>query len=92
MGKRKIFTTKENESLAIDIPDHYATVRIDNQAVLGVVGKEYKIVQNREAFSFFDSNVGGDGIQYETAGALGKGEQIFITAKLPNYVKVGRTI
>ena len=34
--------------------------------------------------------VGGNGIQYETAGALGYGERIFITAKLPNYITVGR--
>ena len=57
---------------------------------MGVVGKDYEIVQNIDAFSFFDSIVGGDGIQYETAGALGKGERIFITAKLPSYIKVGK--
>jgi phage/plasmid-like protein (TIGR03299 family) len=68
----------------------FFTYRTDNGAVLGDrVGVDYKIVQNRDAFSFFDAIVGGDGIQYETAGALGKGEKIFITAKLPDYIKVG---
>lgn len=74
----------------IAVPGYYATMRNDNNAVLGVVGNEYEVVQNRDAFSFFDAVVGGgDGILYETAGALGKGERIFITAKLPDYIKVG---
>jgi phage/plasmid-like protein (TIGR03299 family) len=74
----------------IDVPGFYATLRTDTEAVLGVVGKDYEIVQNRDAFAFFDAIVGGGGIQYETAGALGKGERIFITAKLPGYIQVGR--
>ena len=71
------------------IRTHFATMRKDTGDVLGVVGKDYEIVQNKDAFTFFDSIVGGDGIQYETAGALGQGERIFITAKLPDYIKVG---
>ena len=74
----------------IEVPNYFATIRSDNETVLGVVGKDYEVVQNRDAFSFFDAIVGGEGIQYETAGALGKGERIFITAKLPEYIKVGR--
>ena len=75
----------------IEVPNYYATVRTDSNQVLGVVGKEYEVVQNINAFAFFDAIVGGkEGILYETAGALGKGERIFITAKLPNYIKVGR--
>lgn len=69
----------------------FFTYRTDNETVLGhSVGKDYHIVQNHEAFSFFDAIVGGDsGILYETAGALGNGERIFITAKLPDYIRVG---
>jgi phage/plasmid-like protein (TIGR03299 family) len=74
----------------VAVPNYYATVRMDNDTVLGVVGKDYQVVQNADAFTFFDAIIGGDGIQYETAGALGKGERIFITAKLPSYIKVGR--
>ncbi|MDR0793591.1 MAG: DUF945 domain-containing protein [Chitinophagaceae bacterium] len=72
------------------VPNFFANVRTDSDNVLGVVGKDYQIVQNRDAFSFFDAIVGGEtGILYETAGALGAGERIFITAKLPDYIRVG---
>lgn len=74
----------------LHVPNYFANIRTDNNAVLGVVGKDYHIVQNREAFNFFDAIVGGgEGILYETAGALGQGERIFITAKLPDYIRVG---
>jgi phage/plasmid-like protein (TIGR03299 family) len=99
--KRPLFTNGAGLGLAgidtdlafpeIEVPNFYATVRADNDAVLGVVGKDYQIVQNGDAFQFLDAIVGGgDGIRYETAGALGKGERIFITAKLPDYIRVGQ--
>lgn len=76
----------------IEVPNYFANIRTDNNIVLGVVGKDYHIVQNKDAFSFFDSIVGnGSGILYETAGALGEGERIFITAKLPNYIRIGNS-
>ncbi len=98
--KRPLFTNSLTNELAesnngqfpkTDVPHFFATIRNDNNAVLGVVGKDYEVVQNADAFQFFDAIVGGgDGIKYETAGALGKGERVFITAKLPDYIKVGR--
>jgi phage/plasmid-like protein (TIGR03299 family) len=99
--KRPLFTNSLANALSgidtgiafpkIGVPNFFATARTDNNAILGVVGKDYEVVQNVDAFTFFDAIVGdGDGILYETAGALGKGERIFITAKLPGYIRVGR--
>lgn len=99
--KRPLFTYDTGDFLAdketaiiipkITVPNYYATVRSDSDQVLGVVGNDYEVVQNRDAFAFFDAIVGGnEGVLYETAGALGQGERIFITAKLPGYIKVGR--
>lgn len=92
--KRELFTIAADDSMEksnpIAVSNYFATIRTDNNSVLGVVGKDYEVVQNRDAFSFFDAIVGGDGMLYETAGVLGKGERIFIAAKLPAYIKVGK--
>lgn len=68
----------------------FYTFRADTEQILGTsLDADYTVVQNVEAFSFFDSIAKGEGILYETAGALGNGERIFITAKLPSYIRVG---
>ena len=100
VAKRPLFTYDTENHTAdsdtdiiipeISVPNYFATIRADTDQVLGVVGNDYEVVQNRDAFAFFDAIVGGgDGILYETAGALGNGERIFITAKLPGYIRVG---
>lgn len=67
----------------------FYTFREDNEEILGDgLSEKYEVVQNTDAFAFFDEIVKGEGIIYETAGALGKGERIFISAKLPSYIKV----
>jgi phage/plasmid-like protein (TIGR03299 family) len=68
----------------------FFTYRTDTGAVLGAkLGPDYHVVQNRDAFTFFDAIAHGEGVMYETAGALGQGERIFIMAKLPDYIRVG---
>ena len=71
------------------IEDKFAIMRQDNNAYLGLVGSRYEIVQNRDAFGFFDAIVDSGEAIFETAGSLGKGERIFVTAKLPDDMLVG---
>lgn len=71
-----------------EIPKHYANVRMDTNKSLGIVKDQYQVVQNTEAFEFFDTVIGKDSIQYETAGILQEGKKVFVTAKMKNGMKV----
>jgi phage/plasmid-like protein (TIGR03299 family) len=70
------------------VPDTYATYRADTRHIFGIVSDRYEIIQNVDAFNFIDSIVGESKAVFETAGALRGGEQIFISAKLPYYIKI----
>lgn len=65
--------------------DDFGHFRVeDGKAIhLGTVKGRYKLVQNREAFDFLDALHADGVLKYETAGALGVGERIFMSAKIP---------
>lgn len=85
VAKRAIVTADESH---LDVPDHFAIVRYDTQKVLGVVGKQYTIVQNRDAFSFFDFALGERAATIESVGVIGDGARVFAVAKLPDTVEI----
>ena len=82
----------EDTLLSLIIPKVKATVRTDINQSLGVVSDSYGIVQNYDAFRFLDMLVSGKMSDrdntpvIETAGVLGRGERVFITAKFPQQI------
>lgn len=75
-----------------DCPSAYATYRTDKNIPLGLVKEKYEVVQNLDAFNFFDDAIGKDKAQWQTAGYLGYGQKIFVVAKLPETIKVGNDV
>lgn len=69
------------------IPDKKAIVRLDKWGQpdcvpFALVGNDYQVLQNREAFEFFDPIIAAGGVTFETAGALGKGERVWVLGKV----------
>lgn len=69
-------------------PKAYATYRTDTNQPLGIVKSRYEVVQNVEAFNFFNDAI-GDNVRWENAGYFGYGQRIFVTAKIPDTIHVG---
>lgn len=62
----------QNEYAFKQVPEFFATVRTDTETTLGVVGKDYTLLQNIEAFNFLESLVGTGKAKFETAGFFRK--------------------
>jgi phage/plasmid-like protein (TIGR03299 family) len=60
----------------------------EQEILLGLVSERYEPLQNACAFEFFDPVVGENKACFETAGALGCGERIWVLARLPDPIVV----
>ena len=74
----------------IPLPNKFITYREDVETLFDIVSDRYTIIQNKEAFSFFDTVVGEGAAVYETAGSLFGGKTIFISALLPMEFTIGK--
>jgi len=84
-------TEKEPMNLVQDgkaVGGYFATVRQDTREVLGIVGKNYKVLQNKDAFKFMDSFMQDGIMRYESAMALFGGKQVVLLARMPSVDEV----
>ena len=79
----------DHNSTEASVSAFVANVRTDTKAVLGVVGKRYRVFQNREAFDFMDALVGDKLAMYETAGSLHGGKRVWMLARIPKEYRAG---
>lgn len=87
VGTKKLITT---DNMPVDA---LATYRKDNNEILGVVGKNYKVLQNKEAFQFFQPFLDANEATLETAGSLMNGRRVWVLAKInrPDSVIVAKS-
>ena len=82
--KKQLYVGDEHRPL----PGEYAVVREDRWkrneqgAIFGTVKHDYQLLQNTEAFTFFDPIIETGAAFYETAGALGNGERVWVLARV----------
>lgn len=79
-----------NGKIFRDVKGYWGTYRVDTNQPLGLVKDKYHIIQNQEAFKFFDNAIGESKVIWDKAGCLNNGRLVYLSAKLPITTKVGK--
>lgn len=72
---------------SLSLMDRIAVVRTSDDQLLGDVGSDYTVLQNSEAFGVLSAAIEEHGLVIETAGALGKGERVWMLARVPASIE-----
>lgn len=91
VGLKKVYCMEDG--IHYEIPNKRAIVRLDKWGQedgqpFGLVHSDYRVLQNREAFAFFDGLVQTGKVAFETAGALGRGQRVWVLVKVEGEILV----
>lgn len=76
---RKVLVMQDNPDTVVPA---FATVRDYDASILGVVGPNYHVLQNEDAFNWFQPYLDSGEVELHTAGSLRKGRHVWILAKI----------
>lgn len=79
---RPVTTTMVDGGQAVPIETHRSVLREDTGEVLGIVGEDFRPLQNAEAFNWFAPLCEEGWITLETAGSLRRGRRVWIMARV----------
>lgn len=86
--ERPLFTTNAKGHRTPAIPGYKATVRSDNEAILGIVKSGYKPTQNRLLYDFEKALTDDSGLRYISAGCLSGGKTVWAQAEVPKHIRI----
>lgn len=82
--------TLPGTTVPVALKSHKLLVRSDTQLELGVVGKDYKVVQPKQVMEFFRDIAFSSNSRYkmETAGCLFDGKRVWALARTQNEIRI----
>lgn len=88
VGLAALYTAVVADGQPVPVTSHRAAVRMDTGAVLGVVGEDFRPLQNERAFAFFEPLVAEGLLSLETAGSLRQGRRVWVMARVAGEPEV----
>lgn len=76
VSKRPIYVQSDNNSEYHTTNRFFATTRDDSDHILGIVGPDYKVIQNHE-LAYMAERIQGNDIQVESAGSIRNGSRVW---------------
>lgn len=86
VGKKPLYR-RDKDGEFVETPGVFEHYRTDNDRFLGNVGSQNTAFQNEQAFSFLQEML-GHGLEIRSAGTWDGGADVFITAQLPQGIRV----
>lgn len=79
---RPVKSNRVTKAPYLDVPEFYATIRTDNDMVLGVVGSDWSPIQIEELFEFAEAILDTGDADFDSAGSLRKCRVVYASLEV----------